>query len=110
VADTSTTAQESAVADTTHVDATLTESAIQLSNASVPAGPVHFQIRNSGQAIHVFEVEGEGIEEEIETIPAGADTVLVVNLKPGTYEVYCPREDDAVNHKEKGMTTRLTVR
>lgn len=34
---------------------------------------------------------------------------LVADLKPGTYEVYCPRDDDAGKPKDKGMTTLLTV-
>ena len=51
----------------------------------------------------------EGMEEEVERIEAGADAVLVVDLRPGSYEVYCPVEDNTGNHKQKGMTTRLTV-
>lgn len=107
--DTTAMQQPAPAADTTHVEATLTEWAIQLSQRSVPAGPVHFMIRNNGQVTHGFEVEGEGMEEEVERIAAGVDTVLVLDLRPGSYEVYCPVEDNTGNHKEKGMTTRLTV-
>ncbi|MGQ0814867.1 MAG: cupredoxin domain-containing protein [Gemmatimonadota bacterium] len=104
------TEEASPAADTTHVEATLNEWRVQLSVDTVAAGPVQFMIRNSGQVTHAFEVEGEGLEEEIDDIQAGANATLTVNLRPGTYEVYCPRDDDAGNHKAKGMTTQLIVR
>src|SRR5205814_365326 len=56
---------------------------------------------------HGFEVEGQGIEKEIETIQPGATDTLTLTLKPGTYEVYCPVGEDS--HKKLGMETHLKV-
>lgn len=73
---------------------------------SVGAGTVRFVIRNAADIVHGFEVEGHGMEEEIEEIPAGATDSLTVTLRePGTYEIYCPVDD----HEQRGMTGALTV-
>jgi len=39
-------------------------------------------------------------------LPRGDSASLEVNLKPGTYTVYCPVKD----HKTRGMRTMVTVR
>lgn len=105
-------------ADTAHVEATLGEWSIALSVDTVAAGPVHFMIRNAGSVAHTFEVEREGngddeaeaTEWKTETIAAGAETTLAADLAPGTYEIYCPLEDEHGDHEDKGMKTTLIVR
>ena len=72
---------------------------------SVKAGSVTFGVRNEGQETHALEVEGNGIEEETEDIPPGEGAPLEVDLKEGTYELYCPIGD----HKDRGMITELVV-
>jgi uncharacterized cupredoxin-like copper-binding protein len=73
--------------------------------STVPAGLVVFAIENAGESEHAFEVEGQGIEEEVGPLAPGDTGRLEVELAPGTYEVYCPIED----HAEKGMRLELTV-
>jgi uncharacterized cupredoxin-like copper-binding protein len=86
----------------------LTEWAIELSSATVPAGEVTFQVMNMGSIEHALEVEGQGIEEETENIEPGGTGMLTVNLTPGTYTIYCPIVGDE-DHEQRGMTTTLTV-
>ena len=93
--------------DPTPVSAKLSEWAIQLSGATVPAGPVSFTVTNGGSIPHAFEVEGQGIERETPLIQPGASATLTLTLKPGTYEVYCPVGQDS--HKKLGMETHLKV-
>src|SRR5213076_3153941 len=50
------------------VNVKLSEWNVVLSQASVAAGPVTFVITNAGSIPHGLEVEGQGIEQEIETI------------------------------------------
>lgn len=92
-----------------NVNATLTEWSVTLSQDSVPAGPIAFNVRNSGSVVHRFEVEGNGEEWESEDIAAGDEVTMSLNLEPGVYEVYCPIVAGGVNHEERGMTTSLRV-
>jgi plastocyanin len=89
------------------VNVQLSEWQVALSQQTVAAGPVTFVVTNSGQIPHAVEIEGEGLEKEIETIQPGATATLTVTLKAGRYELYCPVGDGS--HKKLGMDTRLTV-
>jgi plastocyanin len=71
---------------------------------SAPAGSVTIKLVNDSDIPHAVEVEGNGVEEESETI-TGGETELSVDLEPGTYEYYCPVDD----HKGQGMEGTLTV-
>jgi hypothetical protein len=89
------------------VSARLSEWSVKLDAAAVAAGPVTFRIRNAGTISHGFEVEGKGIEKEVESIAAGDSASLNVTLKPGRYEIYCPVGGDS--HRQLGMLTHLEV-
>lgn len=87
------------------VAVSLTEFMIDMPT-ELPAGPTTFEITNDGTIEHNFEVEGQGIEEELpENLAPGASGTLTVDLEPGTYEVYCP----VGNHADEGMRLELTV-
>jgi hypothetical protein len=78
----------------------LTEWKVELSSASVPAGPVRFIVHNGGNIPHGFEVEGGGLEKEIELISPGASDTLEVTPKPGTTRSCAVGGD---GHKKLGM-------
>jgi uncharacterized cupredoxin-like copper-binding protein/quercetin dioxygenase-like cupin family protein len=87
------------------VAVSLTEFMIDMPT-ELPAGPTTFEITNDGTIEHNFEVEGQGIEEELpENLAPGASGTLTVDLAPGTYEVYCP----VGNHAGEGMLVEVTV-
>jgi uncharacterized cupredoxin-like copper-binding protein len=85
------------------------ESEFKLDPSSVKvdqAGMVTFKVTNDGQIDHALEVEGQGVEEETETIAPGETAQLTVDLsKAGPYEIYCPIDD----HRDQGMEGALTV-
>ncbi|MGH7447801.1 MAG: cupredoxin domain-containing protein, partial [Longimicrobiales bacterium] len=80
-----------------NVAATLTEWSVTLSQDSVPAGAIAFNVSNTGTVTHRFEVEGNGEEWETEDVAPGTDVTMSVSLSPGTYKVYCPIEAGGVN-------------
>jgi plastocyanin len=69
-------------------------------------GTVTFSVINKGPSSHALEIEGNGIEEETDTLSSGDHADLTVDLKPGTYEIYCPIGD----HRARGMEGKLVVR
>ncbi|GBC76224.1 Iron uptake system component EfeO [bacterium HR07] len=73
---------------------------------TIKAGKVRFVVKNQGTIDHGFEVEGGGIEEEIDPFPPGQTRSLELELAPGTYEVYC----QVPGHKELGMKGELIVK
>ncbi len=90
------------------VDLTATDFKFDPSEPTVKAGDVTFSLKNDGQVQHSLEIEdvnGEDVEIEGDVSPGSSGT-LTANLKPGTYEFYCPVD----GHKEMGMTGELTVK
>ncbi|CAN5155352.1 hypothetical protein BH18GEM1_BH18GEM1_05730 [soil metagenome] len=81
--------------------------AYQPSAITVATGrPVWFVVTNAADTAHGFEVEGHGMEEEIESIaPGGVDSLGVTFDEPGDYTIYCPVDD----HQQRGMTGTLTA-
>jgi uncharacterized cupredoxin-like copper-binding protein len=90
------------------VDLSATDFKFTPSDPSVKAGEVTFRMTNDGQTTHSLEIEdvnGEDVELEGDVSPGQSGTVSA-NLKPGTYEFYCPVD----NHKEMGMEGEITVK
>jgi plastocyanin len=71
---------------------------------SASAGSVTITLVNESDIPHAVEVEGNGVEEESETI-TGSETELTVDLEAGEYTYYCP----VGNHRAEGMEGTLTV-
>jgi len=88
------------------VEVKLTEYKIEMP-ASVGAGATTFEVTNTGEETHGFEIEGNGVEKALKTrLKKGESGSLQVDLKPGTYKVYCP----VYGHKKRGMSLDLTVK
>jgi plastocyanin len=71
---------------------------------SAPAGSVTIKLVNESDTPHAVEVEGNGVEEESETV-TGGETELTVDLEAGEYTFYCP----VGQHRQNGMEGTLTV-
>ena len=74
------------------------------STLTAKAGKVTINFDNPSQTPHAVEIEGNGVEEESDTVTAGKASVTA-DLKPGEYEFYCP----VGNHRAGGMEGKLTV-
>ena len=87
---------------------TITETDFALDPDSVDVeepGTYAFEVVNEGDVAHALEVEGEGIEEETDTLDPGQRATLTVELEGGSYELYCPVGD----HADRGMTGKVEV-
>jgi uncharacterized cupredoxin-like copper-binding protein len=61
---------------------------------------------NSGKTDHALEIEGPGVAEETETIGAGGEAQLTVEItEADEYEIYCP----VGGHRDLGMEGTLTA-
>lgn len=92
------------------VTATLGEWSVKLDKTTVNAGNVKFIVTNNGpkypHALRIVnKATGKSVGDQVAVTLDEIDSV-VINLAPGTYEVYCPLS----GHKEKGMATTLTVK
>ena len=69
------------------------------------AGTVTVTFSNPSSVPHAVEIEGNGVEEETETVTGGDAPPITVDLKAGTYTFYCP----VGGHEQAGMKGTLTV-
>jgi len=68
---------------------------------------VIFEVTDAGTIPHAFEIEGRGLEKSTPQIQPGATATLKLDLRTGSYEVYCPVGKGS--HKMLGMMSHLVV-
>jgi uncharacterized cupredoxin-like copper-binding protein len=85
------------------VQASETEFKITLSSTTFKAGTITFNIKNDGKIAHDLAVKGTSFKTP--EIAPGATAELKVELKAGTYEVYCTLP----GHEAAGMKIHITV-
>ena len=76
------------------------------STLNAKAGKVTITMDNPSSLPHAIAVEGNGVDEDGDTVMQGGKSTVTVDLKPGTYEFYCPVD----GHKDAGMEGELTVK
>jgi uncharacterized cupredoxin-like copper-binding protein len=87
---------------------TISETDFRLSPSTVTVnapGTYTFEATNDGGTDHALEIEGNGVEEETDTIAPGESASVTVDLEAGTYEMYCPID----GHRDQGMEGEITV-
>ena len=102
---TTTTATTTTTSAATSVPVSETEFKITLPKSTLAAGSYSFEVKNDGKIEHDLVVQGNGVDEKTPTIGPGESATLNVDLKPGTYDVYC----SIPGHKQAGMDVKLTV-
>jgi len=86
----------------TTVGVDMFEYGFTLSETTIPAGTVLFQLTNTGHAPHDFSIEGVG---KSSTIGPGGRGTLTVTLAAGTYTYVCTVQ----GHAQLGMTGTFKV-
>ena len=71
-----------------------------------PAGTVRITMNNPSPVAHNVSIEGNGVDEEGDTVEKGGASEVEADLKPGSYMYYC----SVPGHKEAGMEGTLTVK
>ena len=99
----SSTASGASSGGTTTVQVTLTEFAIELSPATVPAGNVILNVSNAGSAEHNLAVPS--LNKRTPNIAGGATAVLDLGKVTSPIELIC----EISGHKESGMDATLAI-
>ena len=83
------------------------DNTIGLPTTDIPPGPASFTVTNSGQQVHDLVIEGrDGVAVELEgTLEPGQSRTMSVDLKPGTYQIYCP----ILDHRNTGQQVELVI-
>ena len=68
------------------------------------AGAKQVTITNAGALEHTFVIDALKVKSPV--IKPGQSVTITLNLKKGTYQVYC----DVPGHQEVGMVATLTVK
>jgi uncharacterized cupredoxin-like copper-binding protein len=83
-----------------------TEFKIALPTESLKPGSYEFDVDNGGKIDHDLVVKGPGVnDQKTPLLAAGKTAKLKVDLKSGTYELYC----SVPGHKQAGMDVKITV-
>jgi len=82
----------------------MSEFKYEMQPVEVPAGTVTFQVENVGTVEHDFLIEG--LDKGTQQLRPGQSATLTVDLKPGSYNVFC----NVAGHKEAGMQMQLVVK
>ena len=76
---------------------------------SAKAGKVTITMDNPSTVPHSVAIEGNGVDKDgsggTTGVGQGKKSTVTADLKPGTYEFYCPVD----SHKQAGMEGTLTV-
>ena len=83
-----------------------TEYKLTPSQGNAKAGSVTITAKNSGAIVHSLEVQGNSVTQKTGNIQAGSSATLKVNLKPGTYQMFCPID----GHRALGMKGTIVVK
>jgi len=83
-----------------------TEYKLTPAQGNAKAGSVTITAKNSGAIVHSLEVQGNGVTQKTGNIQAGSSATLKVNLKPGTYQMFCPID----GHRALGMKGTIVVK
>jgi uncharacterized cupredoxin-like copper-binding protein len=76
------------------------------SSLTAKAGKVTITMDNPSPVEHAVGVKGNGVNEQGSTVGKGGVSTVTANLKPGSYEFYCPVD----GHEQAGMKGTLTVK
>jgi len=75
------------------------------SSRKAPVGRVKLVVKNTGSYPHALAIRGAGVNKRTPTIKPGKSAVLVVDLRSGSYALWCP----IPGHAARGMKSSLAL-
>ena len=86
---------------------TESDSKLSLSSMTFHAGNYTFSAKNTGKEKHALAIVGPGLANKptSATLTPGQSSDVIVPLKKGSYELWCP----IANHKALGLDVHITV-
>jgi len=76
---------------------------ISLSTKTAKTGLVRLVVRNAGKYAHALSIKGKGVSKRTPMIKPGKSAVLLVDLRSGSYALWCP----VPGHAAQGMKATL---
>jgi uncharacterized cupredoxin-like copper-binding protein len=73
---------------------------------SAKAGKVTITMDNPSPVSHAVGIKGNGVDQDGTVVQMGGKSTVTADLKPGSYEFYCPVD----GHEAAGMKGTLTVK
>lgn len=70
------------------------------------AGKVTLEMANPSKIAHGVGVDGNGVDVDGPVVESGKTSTATADLKPGTYDFYCPVK----SHHDAGMEGKLVVK
>jgi iron uptake system component EfeO len=79
-------------ADAHRMSFQITDAGCVPNQANAPAGPISFEVENTGTSrVSEFEVlDGDNVLGEVENVTDGLDGQFSLDLEAGDYTLYCP--------------------
>jgi plastocyanin len=75
------------------------------STRKAAAGRVRIVVKNAGNYPHALAIRGAGVSKRTPVIKPGRSAVLLVDLRSGSYSLWCP----IPGHAARGMKATLTL-
>jgi len=75
------------------------------STRKAPVGRVKLVVKNVGSYPHALAIRGAGVNKRTPMIKPGKSAVLVVDLRSGSYALWCP----VPGHAARGMKSSLAL-
>lgn len=73
----------------------LEDNTIGMPTEGIAPGPVVFTVRNAGQQLHSFAIEGPGVNARLEdNLANGEEATLGVTFQRGSYRAWCPAHEN----------------
>jgi plastocyanin len=87
------------------IQVTEVEYKIELPKTTFAPGTYTFVVYNKGRIVHNLNVQGGGSTEATQDIQPNANGSVAVELKTGTYTLFC----SIPGHRQQGMQQKITV-